>query len=344
MDFAVLIPAYNPPPNFLKLVYDLVEAGIKKIVIVNDGTEEKFLHFFEKISHFPQIEILSHAVNLGKGAALKTGLNYFYTHESELSGVVTADADGQHALDDIIDVGNFMLSQQETLILGARNSNKNVPFRSKLGKTVTKRLYRLVVGQKINDSQSGLRGIPKSFIPDFLKISSNGYEFELDMLLTCKYTQRKVMEKEIKTIYLEGNKSSHYSPILDSLKIYFVLFRSIILSFATFCVDITVFSLARFFGLSILSSQALARAVSIVFYYPLAKKAVFFSDENNKIALPKYIFLVFMSGVFSYALINLLIYEFNMGFIQAKILAESVIYIFNFAIQREFIFIRKRCL
>ena len=47
----------------------------------------------------------------------------------------------------------------------------------------------------------------------------------MDMLLACKYTGRQIIEESISTVYLEGNKSSHFNPLIDSMKIYFVLFR-----------------------------------------------------------------------------------------------------------------------
>ena len=342
MDFGVLIPAYNPTADIIVLVKDLIKEGISRIVIVNDGSEAHLLDFFNELAFHPQVKILNHATNLGKGAALKTGFNYIFTTHPEITSVVTADADGQHCLEDIIKIGRKVINEPGKLILGVRTFNRDVPWRSKIGNRLTKYLYRAIVGQKISDTQTGLRGISRDFIPDLLKIPSNSYEFELDMLIACKYTQRKVVENEIATIYIDNNQSSHFNPIIDSLKIYFVLFRSILLSFATFLVDISVFSLASAFGGSLLTSQALARGLSIVFYYPLAKKAVFFSDAENKIALPKYIFLVIMSGLVSYGVMSFLIYEFHLSFLSAKILAESVIYICNFAIQREFIFVSKK--
>ena len=79
-------------------------------------------------------------------------------------------------------------------------------------------LMRLIVGQKLTDTQTGLRGIPAPLVPCLLKLPSSGYEFELDMLIACKHQSVGIVEQPIRTIYLEGNKSSHFRPVADSMR------------------------------------------------------------------------------------------------------------------------------
>jgi glycosyltransferase involved in cell wall biosynthesis len=72
----VLIPAYRPSPGLVGLVSDLSARGMRAIVLVDDGSGPEFRAIFDQAAQFPGVQVLRHAVNLGKGAALKTGINH----------------------------------------------------------------------------------------------------------------------------------------------------------------------------------------------------------------------------------------------------------------------------
>lgn len=230
MKIVALIPAYNPPEHLVALVRSLAVSEFSHIIVVNDGSLATSESIFQEIEEIGNVTLIRHAVNLGKGAALKTGLNYALCYFGDHIGVVTIDADGQHLVVDALQVGKELEKNPESLVLGVRAFDKEVPLRSRLGNTITKYMFRLLMGQRLTDTQTGLRGIPKSLIPTLLKIDSAGYEFELDMLLACKYGGRSIIEKEIRTVYIEGNISSHFNPVVDSMKICFVLFRFMLAS------------------------------------------------------------------------------------------------------------------
>src|SRR6476661_156767 len=98
---AVIIPAYRPSAGLIDLVQILSQKALPAIVIVDDGSGPEFREIFERAAQFPKVQLLRHAVNLGKGAALKTAFNYALCTWPDLVGVVTGDADGQHHPDDI---------------------------------------------------------------------------------------------------------------------------------------------------------------------------------------------------------------------------------------------------
>lgn len=225
-NYCVLIPTFNPSHRLQELVDQLIKLGITQIIIVDDGSDTSHKTVLNDLEKRDKIFILHHQKNMGKGAALKNGLRFAYENFSDMVGVVTADSDGQHIPKDIIAIGETLENEKDKLIIGSRCFDHNVPFRSKIGNLLTRNIFKVVVGLKVNDTQSGLRGIPKDFIPRLLEIRANGYEFEFDMLLISKYTGRKILEQKIETIYIENNKDSHFNPIIDSLKIYFELFRS----------------------------------------------------------------------------------------------------------------------
>jgi putative flippase GtrA len=340
LNVGILIPAYNPPVEVVPYIKQLAETEIPAIIVVNDGSGEEYEPLFMAIAEIKKVTLLNHAINLGKGAALKTGLNYAYCNFRNFVGFVTADADGQHLQSDILKVAQKLIEHPRSLVLGVRSFDEEIPFRSRFGNLLTKRLFRLLVGLNLADTQTGLRGIPMEFIPDLLKMDSKGYEFELDMLLACKLTNRNIIEQEIETVYLNGNRSSHFNPIIDSMKIYFVLLRFIIISLMTACIDYGVFLLAYYIFPNILLSQFAARSVALVFNYLAVKRVVFYSNQSHKQVFPKYVALVIVAGLVSYAMINFFTFALSIDLILSKILAELIIYFANYAVQREFIFVR----
>ncbi len=339
--FAVLIPAYRPEEALVELVRTLTQCLTGPIIVVDDGSGPEFAERFSRIEQITGVHLLRLAINLGKGAALKTGINHFLCTFPKLVGLVTADADGQHAAEDIVHVGDQLTIIPETLILGTRQFDSRVPLRSRLGNQVSRALVRLLIGQRLSDTQTGLRGIPRSLLPHLLRISVSGYDFELEMLITAKHLAYPMREERVRTIYTEGNRTSHFNPILDSSRIYFILLRFSTLSLLTALVDNLVFFTAFHFTGGIGQSQIVARLASIVFNYSFARRLVFLSKQNHRVVLPKYLLLVLCSGLLSYSLIRFLTSAFGMQVMPAKLLAEGLIFIANFTIQRDFVFTKR---
>ena len=339
----ILIPAYKPGESLVSLVHSLVWSGVPAVVVVDDGSGPEFGKWFAAIAALPQVEILHHAVNLGKGAALKTGLNHIMVQYPHCRGVVTADADGQHHPEDILRIAQRLRAgKANALVMGVRKFSGDVPLRSRVGNQLTRLFLLLVVGQKLSDSQTGLRGIPRRLIPHLLRLPASGYEFELDMLMACKHQACPIEEESIRTIYLNNNRSSHFRPVLDSMRIYFLLFRFGVLSLVTALLDNSIFILT--FGLTgrIGESQVVARVAATILNYGGARRPVFHSRQSHAEVVPKYLALVVCSGTLSYAAIQFLHFRLGVGVIPAKLLSEGFLFIANFAIQRDFIFTRRQ--
>ena len=348
MNLVVVIPAFRPGQALVDLVRELASHPWASILVVNDGSEPRFGFFFESVAGIPGVTVLTHAVNLGKGAALKTGINHALRAFPGLTGLVTADADGQHAPEDIRRVGVALLENPGVLVIGSRNFGGShgfeggVPLRSRIGNALTRGLVKVVLGRGLSDTQCGLRGIPTKMLPELLRIESSGYEFELDMLTAAKHQDCEIRELPIQTIYEPGNPTSHFNPLRDSAKIIFVLFRFGLLSLTTAALDNLVFWMAFRMSDEILPSQAIGRAVGVLFNYGLARRAVFLSRDRHRATLPRYLILVAVSGLISFGLIHFLMYLFELPVMAAKICAESALFLANFALQRDFVFTRAR--
>lgn len=340
----VLIPAYEPPENLLATLAGLRELGFRKVVVVNDGSSAKANAIFERIRvEHPEVEVLRHAVNLGKGAALKTGLNQILADAPEVPGVVTADADGQHLPADILRVAAALCEHRgEVVILGARRFDQDVPLRSLLGNRVSAAVMRVLVGECLSDTQTGLRGLPTGLIPQLLRLTPNGYEYELDVLIAAKHRAYPVVEIPIQTVYLDGNRSSHFNPLWDSMRIYFVFLRFALASLITAVIDNTVFILLHGAWGHIAAPQLTARCVALAFNYAAARQAVFQSRDRHVDTLPRFLALAAAHLALSFGTIVFLHLYAGFTVIAAKLSVEATLFLANFAIQRDFVFTKKR--
>jgi glycosyltransferase involved in cell wall biosynthesis len=339
----LLIPAYKPSPELPALVRQTREAdesgAIGAVLVVNDGSGREFNGVFDTLRGMPGVEVIEHAVNLGKGAALKTGFNHALVAWPGAVGVVTADADGQHAPEDIVRVARALVESPSDLVLGVRQF-RQVPLRSLVGNRISRIVFRLFAGFPLSDTQTGLRGWPRSYCQEALRITLNGYDFELESLMK-KNPSRRLREIPIQTIYIEGNKSSHFSPLRDSMRISFVFLRYCGSSALGASVDYLVFMLALHSGHGIGWSQFAARVAAVMVAFLLARNVVFRSGVSWVAALLKYLALVATMGFVSYSMIQFLVTRFGLAIIAAKALSEGALFLSNFAIQRQFIFSKR---
>lgn len=210
----VLIPAYQPDGQLTALVGRLREA-FAHVVLVDDGSTEGRA-VFDAVR--AQVDaVLVHPANRGKGAALRTGLAWIRDHQPDAAGVVTADADGQHRVADIVRVATALADQSDGLVLGVRHFGRHVPFRSRFGNHWTTLFFWLFTGLWIRDTQTGLRGIPRALFDRLLALRGDRYEYEMRMLVDARRHAQKPLQLPIETVYIDGNRSSHFNPLRDTL-------------------------------------------------------------------------------------------------------------------------------
>ena len=216
----VVLPSLDPDEKLGAVIDGLLEYGFSDIVLVNDGSKEENLHYFTEAAQHPQVTLLHHPHNLGKGAALKTAFRYVLENRPESAGVVTVDGDNQHHPED---TRNCTLHMLETgrLTLGVRDfSLPEVPARSRFGNRTTSLVFKIFVGLSIDDTQTGLRAIPRRDLEALTEISGERFEYETNMLLAMKEQGIPFDQVKIRTVYIEENKSSHFRAIRDSWRIY----------------------------------------------------------------------------------------------------------------------------
>ncbi len=128
---ALAIPAWQPGPQLVPLVDALIARGFTTLIVVDDGSGPDFRATFDSLAARREVRLLRHAVNLGKGRALKTAINFVLTELPGCAGLLTADADGQHAPDDIVRVAEAFLASPDRVVLGSRTFSRDVPLRSR---------------------------------------------------------------------------------------------------------------------------------------------------------------------------------------------------------------------
>jgi len=338
----IVIPAYRPNSTLLEIVEALAPADWLAVVVVDDGSGAEFRPVFDSLARLEHVDLVPHAINLGKGSALKTGINFALCRYPDAEGVITMDADGQHDPADACIVAERFRRSPDALVLGVRSFEDGIPLRSRIGNQITRRAMRAFVGQNLSDTQTGLRAIPRAFLTSMLRVPASGYEFELEMLLAVKHLGIEVVEQPIRTIYQPGNPTSHFHPLRDSMRIYFVLLRFAWIGALTAIIDNLTFYLLFMATGGLLPAHVGARLAAMLFNYATVRKAVFLSEERHKVVLPRYLMVVALNGALSYAGIRLLNAYFGVNVLPAKIAVEALLFVANFVIQRDFVFTRRR--
>jgi glycosyltransferase involved in cell wall biosynthesis len=339
---AVLIPAREPEPCLIDIAATLSASGVGLVLILDDGSSDATQPIFDALRSL-NIRVVRHAVNLGKGRALKTGFNCILAEYPHLSGVVTADADGQHTVADILHVAAALASGGNKPVLGSRTFGREVPLRSRFGNVLTRYIFAFVTGNKLRDTQTGLRGIPKFLLPELMTLDGERYEYEMTVLAHLCREGNRPTEVPIATVYIENNRSSHFNPIRDSMRIYFVLARFFASSLIAAGIDYLGFSLAYAATHSLLTAVAVGRLSSLV-NFTLNKRFVFRSASPLATTLWRYYALVLVVGCLSYGLIGVLYGYLGWNVYVAKVPIDLILSLVSFSIQRTFVFRRSESL
>lgn len=345
-EIVILIPSLNPDDRLIKLVDELLAVGFNNIIVVNDGSDEKYNKHFRDIEQ--KVIILWHSVNLGKGRALKTGFNEYLRRFRDKIGIVTVDSDGQHKVNDIQKVAKKLVEMRNELVLGSRNFNlDNVPFKSKFGNKITRNIFKFLTGLKVSDTQTGLRGIPTEYIRSLMNIPGERFEFEMNMLMEAKENNIDILEEPIETVYIEENKSTHFNPLKDSIKIYAIFFKYIFSSVISFIVDIVIYKILfdllnnHMINYAIIIATIVARIISSLVNYKINKNKVFKSSNNKSII--KYYILCSIQMLVSAILVELIYNLFNQNYeVLIKLVIDSVIFLINFKVQKEWVFRKEK--
>ena len=336
-----LIPAYKPNENLISFIQSLETRGLE-VVVVNDGSGEDYLPLFHKIQEQSLATVIHLEKNQGKGAALKAGLSYLNTVNDDFQ-VITLDADGQHSIQDALFLLQRSLENEGSLLLGSRAQSKDSPLRSRIGNYITKKVFSLTTGVKVEDTQTGMRAFSKQLIPKLLKIQGNRYEYEMNMLLDFAKEGIPIREYPIETIYINDNEESHFDTVKDSIRIYSQILKFISSSLLSFCIDFLLYTASFALSGSILFSNTFARLISLHCNFFMNQNYVFqnTSEGTKREHLKEYLsYLGLALSLFAMnsLLLSAVVEVLGVNAYLAKIITEILLFILSYFVQKHLIF------
>jgi glycosyltransferase involved in cell wall biosynthesis len=220
-NICAIIPSFNVEQTISEVITKISQfIDISHIIVIDDGSFDQTAAIATKTGAI----ILQNGINRGKGYSLRRGFQYAI--ENGLDAVLTLDGDLQH---DPFEIPNFIELYQKTnadLILGNRtNDFSNMPLDRQFSNKMTSLMISLLTGQRVRDSQTGYRLI-KANILRRIKLVSNRYETESELLVKALLNGYKIAHVPIKTIY--NNEPSHIHRLVDTLRFLKVFIYSLI--------------------------------------------------------------------------------------------------------------------
>jgi len=213
MKIFIVIPAFNEEKRIGGVLSGLKKAK-QKIIVVDDGSKDKTAQIAKKYT----TGVLIHRVNLGKGAALKTGA--IFAFDSGADAIVFMDSDGQHKEKDL-PVFIKALEDGYEVVLGSRNLNFGVPLVRYMGNKMASLFVSLLFGIYASDLLCGFRAMTKRA---FRKMNweSAGYGIETEMVVKTKQLGLKHCEVPVETVYYDKVKGV---TMLDAFGIFFQVLK-----------------------------------------------------------------------------------------------------------------------
>ena len=351
---AILIPALEPDDRLPAYADQLLAAGFQHVVIVDDGSSQKSQPIFDGLAARPGVTVLHHDMNHGKGVALKTGFTWMRDNLPDISGVICADSDGQHTVADCVRLAQALAEGKEAMYLGARDFNlPNIPPRSRSGNKITSAVFKLLYGQYLPDTQTGLRAFRRQELQFMIDVPGERYEYEMQQLIACARRGLPMISVTIETIYENNNAGSHFHPIRDSWRIYKVMlgsfFKFMAASLTGWVVDQGVTHVMYYQVLKALKvsadvispiSTTVARVVSIIVNYLLNRKLVFKSKKKAGATLWKY--LVLALGIWAVSTgATWALERAGLPMWLMKLLVDILLYFASYGIQANWVFSEK---
>ncbi|MDJ1500176.1 DUF2062 domain-containing protein [Xanthocytophaga agilis] len=210
----VIIPTYNNEKTLAGVVSGVL-AYTSHIIVVDDGSTDSTASI---LSSFSQIQVVRHAINQGKGKALRTG--FAAAIAAGYKYAITIDSDGQHMPADLGIFLEKLETHPHSIIIGARNMDQpGIPGKSSFGNKFSNFWFYVETGLQLPDTQSGYRLYP---IQDLQKIRffTRKFEFEIEVMVRAVWNGISVVPAPVSVYYPPaGERVSHFRPFKDFSRI-----------------------------------------------------------------------------------------------------------------------------
>ena len=232
-----------------------------------------------------------------------------------------------------------MAEHPDELILGTRDFSK-MPARSRTGNTITHFAFHASTGLDVSDTQTGLRGLPRNLFPQLLELAGERYEYEMNMLLAINAWGARFCEVKIDTIYIDGNKSTHFHALKDGLRVFSRVMKYAVSSLVSTGVDYALYLLLTSFDFNVALCFAASKVISSVLNYEINCRAVF-RQRPSPASVLAYAGLVAFSLLVGSPAVSLLTGA-GLHSLLAKIAVDVVLFLFNYLMQKHVVFRRKK--
>jgi glycosyltransferase involved in cell wall biosynthesis len=202
---AALVPAFEAEATVAAVVRG-IRAHVPRVVVVDDGSSDRTA----EAARAEGAEVLRRAVNGGKGAAVRTGLERILA--SDATHVAFLDADGQH---DPADLPALLAAARsgEDFVIGSRMSDPDaIPAYRYRTNEIGSRILTRMTGLEVEDAQSGYRVVAADLLRR-LELNARGYSIETEILLKAARHLRRFCHVPVRAIY---GGPSHYRPFRDT--------------------------------------------------------------------------------------------------------------------------------
>lgn len=344
----ILIPAFQPDRRLVTLVEELRDADPSlTVLLVDDGSGPDFAPLFSEARE-RGAELMGTPANHGKGHALKLGFRHVLAHHRG-EDVVCADSDGQHRVADILRVAERVRAETASrggaaaIVLGGRRFVGDVPRRSRFGNAVSRHLFSATTGGDVHDTQTGLRGYPAELLGWLLEVPGERFEYELTTLVRAQAAGHRIVEVPIDTVYLDENASSHFRPIVDSVRVMLPVAAFALVGLLSFAIDVAALQMLDALTGSLLVAVVGARALSATVNFLLNRRLVFRAGTAGGLRRQalRYGALALVLLGSNYLLI-LALTGLGVGLLPAKIVAEVTLFAVSYAVQRGVVFAGRR--
>lgn len=213
----IIIPVYNEENTIVEIVSQIKELAFdKKIIVVDDASEDKS---YGKVSQaFPDVILLRHKINLGKGAALKTGCQAALQLGNNMDNIVFIDADGQHSPLDIPKIIEKLQKEKLDIVFGIREINRGkMPLLKYFGNKFLSRAIKFFSKVSLDDTQTGFKAFIYQVYPKIVW-QSQDYSVDTEIILNVGKHNLKYGQVPIETIYKDAYKGT---VPFDGIKIFF---------------------------------------------------------------------------------------------------------------------------
>ena len=191
MDYSLIIPVYNEERSIKKLLENLKYLSKSiEIIIVNDGSNDDTRNILRNTN---RIKVIENQSNLGKGKAIKIGLDI-----AKADNVILFDGDLEISINDIPSLIRKYESNYPSVISGSRWGNKTIPLNdiNNVGNFLINRMFNFLYKSQINDVLCCAKIIKKDLLKT-LSIKSNGFSIEVEVMSKLVLMNQKITEKDI---------------------------------------------------------------------------------------------------------------------------------------------------